>query len=91
MKTIDVDQVGENERDMGELNVNEAGCGIGSSLLTPRKNIRSYFLPSTTLGAQRSIKSVMASKITLEMADMPIGKFFYHACIPLNNVNSIYF
>ncbi|XP_073046060.1 uncharacterized protein [Primulina eburnea] len=50
-----------------------------------------FFAPRTTVGAQRSIKSVLISKEALLNVDMSIARFFYDTCIPINAVNSVYF
>ncbi|XP_073033773.1 uncharacterized protein [Primulina eburnea] len=50
-----------------------------------------FFAPRTTVGAQRSIKSVLVSKEALLNVDMSIARLFYDTCIPINAVNSVYF
>ena len=90
-KISEVDQVEGGEKEVEEINAAHFGTGTTSSSIARRGNIGSYFPPSTTAGAQPSIKSVMAGKRTLEMVDKVVGKFFYHACIPFNAVNSTYF
>nr|CAN74692.1 hypothetical protein VITISV_017720 [Vitis vinifera] len=50
-----------------------------------------YFAPRNTQGAQPSMRSVLVRKEAIWRVDMAVGRFFYDACIPINEVNSFYF
>ena len=54
-------------------------------------DIGNYFAPKTTLGAQPSIKSVLASKEKKRRVDMAVARWMYDACISINVVNSSYY
>ena len=79
IKSIKVDQIEGGEREV-EINAANFGTSITSSSIAQRGNIISYFPPLTTPGAQPSIKSVMAGRRTIEMADRElVNSFTMHA------------
>ncbi|KAF1895824.1 hypothetical protein Lal_00037940 [Lupinus albus] len=49
------------------------------------------FAPTTTSGAQPSIKMGFAGKDAIHKADLAIARFFYDCCIPFNCSNSVYY
>ena len=53
--------------------------------------VNKYFALRISQGTQPSIKSVLAGKEAVWRAVMAVGRFFYNACIPINEVNSFYF
>ncbi|XP_077221619.1 uncharacterized protein LOC143855387 [Tasmannia lanceolata] len=52
--------------------------------------LRDFFAPRTTPGSQPSIKSALATKETLDRADMAVGMLCYDANLPFNVANSPY-
>ncbi|XP_031396865.1 uncharacterized protein LOC116207888 [Punica granatum] len=63
-----------------------------SKATMPNKmKINSYFQSRTTLGAQRTSKSVLQSKEVTEKCDLAISKWMLATSIPFNTVNSPYY
>ena len=56
-----------------------------------KSTVAKYFVPRNTQRAQPSMRSVLARKEAIWRADIAVGRFFYDACIPTNDVNSFYF
>jgi hypothetical protein len=55
---------------------------------TTQASCKDFFAPSTTPGAQPTIKSVLAGKKVVHECDIAIATFFYENCIPMNATNS---
>jgi hypothetical protein len=55
---------------------------------TTQASCKDFFAPSTTPGAQPTIKSVLAGKKAVHECDIAIATFFYENCIPMNATNS---
>ncbi|KAK2426995.1 hypothetical protein QL285_025609 [Trifolium repens] len=55
---------------------------------TTQGTSKDFFAPSTTPGAQPTIKSVLAGKKAVHECDIAIATFFYENCIPINATNS---
>ncbi|XP_023909492.1 uncharacterized protein LOC112021156 [Quercus suber] len=87
----DVQEITPRGRELG------SGNRSGPSSFPPRSNlgkrkvgdINDYFTPRTTLGAQPSIKSVLAGKEKKWRVDMSVARWM--SCIPINAVNSSYY
>ena len=47
-----------------------------------KKKIKSYFAPGTTLGAQPSIRSALATKVMIDNAKMNVARWWYHFNVP---------
>ncbi|XP_020972805.1 uncharacterized protein LOC110269357 [Arachis ipaensis] len=86
------------EREFDEIERNEMQQQQKSRVPTPNsrkgkqvKGLQSYFPPTTTPGAQPTIKSVLQSKKIVEKCDIAIAKWMVDASVPFNAVNSAYY
>jgi hypothetical protein len=50
-----------------------------------------YFMPRTTLGAQKSLQNCWQRKKAVERCDLALVKWMIDAYVPFNAVNSVYY
>ncbi|GKU94386.1 hypothetical protein SLEP1_g7887 [Rubroshorea leprosula] len=62
-----------------------------SHVAQQKKNINSYFVPRTTLGAQKTIKNALQSREKQEAARMAIARWWYDANVPFHATRSKYY
>jgi len=62
-----------------------------TSQIRGKKKIKSYFAPRTTLGAQPSIRSALATKAMIDNAKMNVARWWYHSNVPFYASQSPYY